>query len=140
MKEVEKFWDSIKNDEMVVLATADGESVTMRVVSPVPYKDSILIFTDADSTKYRQLQQNPNCSMAVGSCFLEAKAEFFGPTMNDENAAMREAYSVKFNDAFVEGVPFGGRESEFVLFHPVRLSGWVMDEGGETGSPFEHLF
>lgn len=139
MKQVEAFWENIKKEEMAILATAAKDSVTMRTFSPVYYEGTILLFTGPGSTKYQQMKENPACCVAIGGCFLEAKAEILGPTMQDENAALREVYAQKFSGAFDEGIEFGGRASEFIRLHPVRMTGWNFENGEPTG-PFEHIF
>ena len=139
MNQLEKFWESVKKTEAVFLATSAKESVTMRTVSPVYYKDAILIFTDPASQKYQQLKENPYCCIAAGGCFMEAKPEFCGPTMKDENTSLREVYSQKFKDAFDENVAHGGREAEFILLKPTRIKGWGFENGVPTG-PFEYNF
>lgn len=139
MKQVEEFWACVKKDEGGLLATSANDRVTMRVVSPVYYDSAILIFTSPDSLKYQQLKENPLCCISIGGSFLEAKAEFHGHTMKDENASLREVYSAKFNDAFDENLAFGGRESEFIILKPVRLRGWTFDNGIPV-EPFEHAF
>lgn len=136
MSEIDAFNEVIKNNMTITLATALKDSVTMRSVSPVFYNGSILIFTSADSKKYQQLKSNPNCCIAAGEFFAEAKAEFLGKTMLPENEKYREVYSRKFPNAFDEGIQFGGRYAEFILLHPFRLSGWVFENGFPV-HPFE---
>jgi hypothetical protein len=70
---------------------------------------------------------------------MEAKPEFCGPTMKDENTSLREVYSQKFKDAFDENVAHGGREAEFILLKPTRIKGWGFENGVPTG-PFEYNF
>lgn len=118
-----RFNEAVKTEMTATLATSAGGSVTMRLVSPVYYNGSILIFTAADSVKYKQLRKNPRCCPSVGGFFAEATAEFFGSTLLDGNQAMREAYAGKFPGAFDSGVEFGGRAAEFILLRPTRLSG-----------------
>ena len=125
MDKVEQFFQVLAREMAVTLATAAERRVSMRVVSPARYQDAILIFTARDSLKYRQLQANPRCCIAAGFFFAEATAAFLGPTMRDENRALREAYSAKFPDAFDKGVSFGGRDAEFILLRPTRLTGWA---------------
>ena len=137
MNHLTNFWKSVKTEETAILATSAGGSVTMRIVSPVYYEDAVLIFTSPDSLKYQQLKDNPNCCVAVGGYFMEAKAQFLGLTMLDENAAYRDVYSEKFNDAFADDIAFGGREAEFILLKPNRLKGWGFENGTPTG-PFEY--
>lgn len=137
-----QFYEIIKNDMDVKLATASGASVTMRTVSPVYYEGNILMFTSADSLKYQQLKQNPHCCIAAGGFFAEADAEFLGSTMLDENASLRDVYSEKFPGAFDEGIPFGGRYAEFILLKPVKIKGWAFENdipipGGIPTIPFE---
>ncbi len=137
MDKREQFFAAIRNEMTMTLATAAEGSVTMRVVSPVYYQGSILIFTSAASNKYRQLAANPHCCVAAGGFFAEATAAFSGPTMLDENEALRSAYNEKFPGAFDEGVAFGGRDAEFILLRPTRLSGWTFenDAPSEDGVP-----
>ena len=104
----------------------------MRVVSPVVYAGKILLFTGADSLKYRQMKENPRCCLAAGLFFAECTAEFFGATMNPENKALRDAYDAKFPGAFTEGDEFGGWGKEFVLLTPTRLTGWAFDNDPPT--------
>lgn len=138
MNQAQPFWDSIKNDEGVLLATAVQGSVTMRVISPVFYQDAILIATDADTKKYQQLKENPYCCLSAGGFFMEAKVEFLGAAMREENAALREVYASKFSDAFDEGMLFGVRDADFLLLTPVRLTGWGAVDG--VPCPVEQIF
>lgn len=130
------FWKQVHEQETALLATAAQDEVTMRTVSPVATQDAILIFTHPDSTKYRQLQQNPRCCIAVGSCFAQATAVFCGSTMLEKNAALREAYTQKFADAFDESAVFGGRDSDFILLTPTRVTGWMFAPNAAP-QPFE---
>lgn len=139
MKELDQMWECLKKEEGVLLATSAGKSVTMRTISPVCHQDAVLMFTHPESVKYKQMKENPFCCIAAGGCFLEAKAEFLGPTMSDTNAALRDVYAQKFPDAFDENVPFGGRTSEFVLMRPVRVKGWAF-ENGVPAAPIDHEF
>lgn len=127
------FYELIRTEMTIPLATAADGRVTMRLVSPVSYQNAILIFTAGDSTKYQQLKANPRCCIAVGSLFAEAAAEFCGPTSLSGNAPLRDAYSAKFPDAFAEDVLFGGRDAEFILLHPTRITGWTFENGALTG-------
>lgn len=136
MNQVSKFYEIIKNEMAVTLATAFNQRVTMRLVSPVYYEGSILIFTSPNSLKYQQLERNPHCCIGAGEFFAEAKAEFLGATMLDTNEAFRTAYCEKFSDAFEEGVALGGRDAEFILLKPTKLRGWSYEDSMPT-IPFE---
>lgn len=137
MDRVSRFYEEIKKEMGVTLATAAQERVTMRTVSPVYYKGDILIFTAPDSLKYRQLKENPNCCIAAGNFFAEARAEFLGATMAEANEERRNAYCEKFPGAFDEGVAMGGRDAEFIQFRLKKLTGWAYenDVPGEDGIP-----
>lgn len=144
MEKLEQFYDTIRKDMTVTLATAGENSVTMRVVSPVLYEQSILIFTSPESTKYRQLKSNAACCLAAGTFFAEAGATFLGSTMLPENQKLREVYCEKFPGAFDAGIEFGGRDCEFILLKPKRLSGWAYADDMPLGDgvptvPFELL-
>lgn len=139
MHQPERFWENVKQEERGLLATSAGGHVTMRTISPVYYDNAVLMFIGPGSTTLRQLRENPNCCLAAGGCFLEAKAEFLGAAMLEENAPLREAYVKKFPDAFDENAVFGGRSAEFVLLRPVLLKGWNFENGIPTG-PFQHKF
>lgn len=129
MDKTEQFYEIIRTAATVTLATAAGESVTMRAVSPVLYQKAILFFTAAGSAKYRQLRANPHCCVQAGAFFAEADAEFRGAAMLPENRDLRDAYCVKFPDAFEDGIAFGGRDAEFILLRPTRLTGWAFADG-----------
>lgn len=142
MNKTEQFFDLIRQEMTLILATADGTGVTMRTVSPVYFEGGILIFTSPASRKYRQLEANSHCCIAVGEFFAECAAEFLGATMLDENSALRQAYAQKFPDAFDEGVAFGGRAAEFILLKPRKLTGWGFENNapspdGAPPLPFE---
>ena len=132
MDTLSRFYDAVKNEMVMTLATAEGGSVTMRMVSPVYCDGDILIFTSPDSLKYRQLSANPNCCVGVGGFFAEAGARFMGATMTEANAALRQVYDAKFPGAFDEGVPLGGRDAEFILLHPRKIKGWAFENDVPT--------
>ena len=166
-----QFCEAVQSAMTVTLATVSGNRITMRVVSPVCYREipsphemsattdcqidrcptdaseverkmiwkgyKILIFTARDSKKYQQLLANPTCCLATGFFFAEATAEFCGATMLPKNQKLRDAYTAKYPGAFDENVEFGGRDAEFLLLTPVRLTGWAFenDRPTETGIP-----
>lgn len=132
MDNLQKFYDVIKKEMGVPFATAAGDSVTMRLISPVYYDGDILMFTEPTSNKYKQLKANPHCCIMAGPYFMEADAEFRGATMLDENKALREIYGAKFTDAFDEGVENGGRNSDFIVLHPKKLTGWAFENDTPT--------
>lgn len=124
-KEIESFLDSIKKGATITLATASEGHVTMRIISPVLYHQDVLFFTHCSTLKYKQLKTNPHCCIGSGMSFAEAKAEFLGDTLADQNKNLRTAYCEKFPDAFDEGAEFGGRDSEFILLRLTKLRGWA---------------
>ncbi len=137
MDKTEQFYETVKAQQTAILSTAADNSVTMRVVSPVLYKNSILMFTGEGTQKYQQLKANPHCCVSVGSFFAEAEVEFCGATMLPENEDMRKIYDEKFPGAFDEWVEFGGRNAEFLLLTPTRLTGWAFENDipNESGIP-----
>lgn len=142
MNKIEQFYETIKKEMTIAVATSADGRVTMRTVSPVFFQGSILFFTSADSIKFRQLQRNPLCCIAAGSFFAEATAKICGSTMRMENKELRDAYCEKFPQAFDENVEFGGREAQFILLQPSRLSGWAFEDdvplaGGIPTVPFD---
>ena len=142
---LEQFYDLIKTEMGVILATGTESSITMRLVSPVYYNGDILLFTAASSKKYQQLRANPNCCIAVGTFYAEATAKFLGSTMAEKNKELRDAYCAKFPGAFDEGVEFGGRNAEFLLLTPTKLTGWSFENDIPTADgvptiPFEITF
>ena len=139
MKPMQQFREAIKTEMTATLATASEGQVTMRMVSPVNFDGDILIFCGADSLKYRQLKENPNCCVAVGGFFAQATATFCGATMLENNRALREAYEAKFPGAFDEGLAFGGRTSEFVRLRPTWLTGWTFENDVPTADGIPNL-
>ena len=115
---LEQFYDLIKTEMGVILATGTESSITMRLVSPVYYNGDILLFSAASSKKYQQLRANPNCCIAVGPFYAEASAKFLDSTMAEKNKELRDAYCAKFPGAFDEGVEFVGVKSKNSAFLP----------------------
>ncbi len=142
MDKLKLFYEIIDKEMGVNIATAADGRVSMRLISPVLYEGAILIFTFPDSKKYHQLRVNPHCCIAAGSMFMEADAEFLGASMQDGNEKYRLAYEKKFPNAFDEDIEFGGRDCEFILLRPRRLSGWSFENDAPTADgvptvPFE---
>lgn len=131
MSDLEQFFKTINDSETMILATSDKE-VTMRTVSPVYYNKSILIFTNENTVKYKQLKKNNNCCINIGPYFAQCKVDFLGKTMLEKNEELRNEYSKKYNDAFLENVPNGGRESEFLLLKPYLITGWIKKTNTQT--------
>ena len=137
MKTAKEFFEQVQGEETAILATASDGEVTMRTVSPVCVGDAILIFTSPQSCKYRQLQENPNCCLAIGGVYVRARAEFAGPTMAEHNASLRKLYCEKFPGAFDENMEYGGIGCDFILLKPVTLSGWSYENGAPTPISFD---
>ena len=55
MDKVSQFYDIIKKNMGVTLATASNQNVSMRTVSPVYYEGNILIFTDPNTSSLRTI-------------------------------------------------------------------------------------
>lgn len=136
MDNKKKFYELIEKSEAIILATSSDGKITMRLISSILYHQDIVFFTNANSTKYKQLQKNPNCCISINNMFVEGIVEFYGSTMLNENKAIREAYDAKFPGAFNSNEEFGGYHSEFIIIHPIRLSGWEF-EGENPTIPFE---
>ena len=137
MDKLTQFYKAVQEDMTITLATAGADGVTMRLVSPVYHEGSVLIFTSPASKKYAQLRENPRCCFAAGPFFAQAEARFLGPCMAPENGPLRDAYTAKFADAFTEGVENGGRQAEFILLRPTRITGWAFpgDIPADDGIP-----
>lgn len=136
MDNKQRFFEALKCEMTVILATAAGKSVSMRAVSPVLYEGKMLFFTAPGSKKYEQLRENPNCCVCAGGIFAEAEAEFCGSVTLSENEALRAAYSEKFTDAFDENAEFGAAGNDFILLKPHRIYGWEFENGIPT-APFD---
>lgn len=144
MDKLEEFYEQINKEMAMVLATSFKNKVSMRLVSPVLFNKDVLIFTHSQSNKYQQLKNNPNCCLSINNMFIESIAEFYGNTMLPQNKEMREVYNKKFPGAFDDNVEFGGIDAEFILIHPVKLTGWRFENDIPTADgiptiPFEIL-
>lgn len=124
MEKIEEFYAIVKKADTAVLATEADSRITMRIISPVYYENRILFFTSKNTTKFHQLEKNNNCCLAIDNFFVEATAEFLGSTMTEENTELRDVYSQKYVDAFNENEEYGGRDSDFILLKPTRITGW----------------
>lgn len=142
MDKVKQFYKQVNESMTIVLATSKDNKITMRYVSPVLFNNDILIFTSCNSLKYQQLKENPNCGIYIKDFFVEAKATFYGNTMNEENRELRDVYNAKFMGAFEDNTDFGGVNKEFILLHPTRITGWgfendIVTEDGVPTIPFD---
>ena len=131
--DVNDFEQTVRSEEVMYLATASGEEVSVRPVSPLMGEGNIVYFyTSKDSRKYRQMRENPHAAFVIGAVGRyqgEGDVRFLGSIFSDENEALREQYKAKYHGAFEEAAPGEVMESnEFIALDLKRVQGWIFDK------------
>lgn len=82
----------IEKQDLIVLATSEGESVTARTVMCVNDGLTIYCGTKKNSRKYKQLTVNPNVALASRSLQIEGVATLGGHPLEEGNSGYLEAF------------------------------------------------
>jgi succinate dehydrogenase/fumarate reductase flavoprotein subunit len=103
---------ALETEKTLILATCAENKVTIRPMSHV--NDGLTIFfqTGRDYLKMRQIRENPNVAIQVGSYQLEGIAAEEGHPLAPENAGFAALLKEKHPDAFARWSPL---EEEVVV-------------------------
>lgn len=91
---------ALEKEETLTLATCAGNRVTIRPMSHICQGLSVFFQTGGDSLKVRQIRENPNVALCVGTYELEGTAAFSGHPLDAENTFFAQRYKEKFPEAF----------------------------------------
>lgn len=125
---LESVLTQIQESLTINLSTSMNNIVTVRPISAITFKNCIFIKTSIRSTKYKQIQENPNVAISVNTSYLKGTAEIIGNTLADSNEEIKEAYIQKFSDAFTEDDNFAADDDVFIKFCITELNSWVEAE------------
>lgn len=118
----------VNKEEVMILATSDGEKVGVRTVSPLLIDGRIIFYTSKGSNKYIQMEKNNNIGFCIGMNGIyqgEGKVKFLGSVFADENKEINEVYRKKYVGAFEEGAPGEDMQSnQFIEIELTGLKGW----------------
>ena len=98
MKELDKLYNELAKEKVMVLATSAGNRVTARNMSVVCVNGSIYFQTDSNMTKIRQIKKNNNVALCVGNIQIEGKAELIKSW--DDIPDILEEYKKYHEDAY----------------------------------------
>ena len=91
----EQAFAQMKAAKQCVLATADGNTVTARLVGTVVLHDKLYLFTGSTSRKIKQITANPKVAMVTNNLQIEGTARLCGhpsePQNQDYLAALKES-------------------------------------------------
>ncbi|WP_139652337.1 pyridoxamine 5'-phosphate oxidase family protein [Raoultibacter phocaeensis] len=129
---VDDFIETVRTEEIMFLATAAGDEVSVRPVSPLMGEGNVVYFyTSKDSRKYRQMKENPVAAFVIGAAGryqAEGTVRFLGSVFSEENEELNGQYRAKYRGAFEEAAPGEDMESnEFIAFDLKTLKGWIFD-------------
>lgn len=128
-----QFRDTVKNAEIIYLATSKDNDVSVRPVSPLIVGDDMTVYfyTSNQSKKYGQMKANPNIAFCVGTngCYqVQGVAKFLGNVFSDENKWLKGKYKEKYAFAFEIGAPGEDMQTnEFVAIDIKSLKGWIFE-------------
>jgi len=90
----------IEKNKIMILATSSNNRVTARSMSIV--NDGLTIFFQAsiDSTKYKQIEENPNVALCVSNMQVEGKAIIKKHPLDNENFFFQNAYKKYHKGSF----------------------------------------
>lgn len=131
--DLKDFAETVKAEEVMYLATAAGDRVSVRPISPLLLDEkTVCFYTSKDALKYAQMKENPHVGFVVGAVGRyqgEGTVRFLGSVFAEENAALANAYKAKYQGAFEEAAPGEVMESnEFLVIDLGLLRGWIFDK------------
>ena len=91
---------TLETETTLTLATCAGDRVTIRPMSHVNDGLAIYFQTGADSLKARQIRENHNVGLCVGTYQIEGSAWEQGHPLDRKNAFFAKAYEAKHPGSF----------------------------------------
>lgn len=122
--------DLLKSERILTLATCAGNRVTIRPMSHINEGLNVFFQTGKESLKMRQIKENPNVALCIGTYELEGTASELGHPLAEKNKSFAKAYKEKHPDSFER---YSAYEEEIVVkvsIHRVRQWRYI------DGKPF----
>jgi len=116
--EAEEVIATLEAEPALTFATCAGNRVTIRPMSHVNDGLDVYFQTGSDSLKMRQIRENPNVALCVGTYEMEGAAVEAGHPLAEENALFIQAYKEKHPGSYER---YSGLEDEIVVKVTVGL-------------------
>lgn len=131
-EEYARFWDEFGSGRTMVLATAQDEEVSARMMSVVAFEGKLCFQTDRTFRKYAALRRNPHAALCIDNISIEGTVEEIGaPSVNP---GFLTHFSASFPGSFKS---YSGLHNEVVFaLTPRRIERWLYLEG----QPFIEVF
>lgn len=130
---MQRFEETLKSAETVVLATSRNDAVSARPVSIMNIGRRVFVRTSGSSRKALAMAANPNVAICVGNFYFTGKAKSLGSVFDAHNAEIRAAYTARFPGAFSDEDEFIQSDERFFEISVERLSEWVYENGVPVG-------
>ena len=128
-KEFEKL---LKGQQTGMLATSDGDNVTVRAMWIFSDGLAVYCITRKRSRKYKQLCSNQNVAIAVNDIQIEGVAALKGNPVAEENTRFLEVYKEVNPDVYerrIEGMRSSQIERCLIEITPKRVATFTPDGG-----------
>lgn len=129
-KNLQPFWNKVKNHNVLTLSTSSNNRVSSRQVSVIIYNRKFYFQTDENLKKFRQISENPNAAFNFKSYSIEGKCECIGNSDAPQNKFFLELFRKNFYIAYKL---YSGIATERLMeFSPTLIYNW----GYEKTKPF----
>lgn len=130
---LERFEETLKAAETVVLATSRNDAVSARPVSIMNIGLRLFVRTSGSSRKAQDMAVNPSVAICVGNFYFTGKAKSSGSVFDERNAEIRTAYIARFPGAFSIDDEFIQSDEQFFEISVERVSEWIYENGVPVG-------
>lgn len=130
---LERFEETLKTAETVILATSRNDAVSARPVSIMNIGRRMFVRTSGSSRKAQDMACNPNVAICVGNFYFTGKAKLLGSVFDERNAEIRAAYTARFPGAFSIDDEFIQSDEQFFEITVKRVSEWIYENGVPVG-------
>lgn len=130
---LERFEETLKTAETVVLATSRNDAVSARPVSIMNIGRRIFVRTSGSSRKAQDMAVNPNVAICVGKFYFTGKAKSLGAVFDEQNAEIKAAYTARYPSAFSDEDEFIQPDEQFFEILVEKVCEWIYDNGVPVG-------
>lgn len=130
---LQRFEETLKTAETVVLATSRNDSVSARPVSIMNIGRRIFVRTSGSSRKAQDMAVNPNVAICLGNFYFTGKVKSWRSVFDEHNAEIRAEYTARYPDAFSIDDEFIQSDEQFFEISVDRVCEWVYENGVPVG-------